>query len=54
MRSLTERLTNIETHLDDQGAKLDNIPKAIKAISTPKATAPKAATNNSAKAKEAR
>ena len=47
--SLAERLTNIETRLDDQDAKLDDILSAIKAV-----TLPKPATNNSAKAKGAR
>jgi len=47
--SLAERLTNIETRLDDQDAKLDDILKAIKAVSVPKP-----ATNTSAKAKGAR
>jgi hypothetical protein len=47
--SLAERLTNIETRLDDQDAKLDDILSAIKAVSLPKPT-----TNNSAKAKGAR
>jgi hypothetical protein len=47
--SLAERLTNIETRLDDQDAKLDDILSAIKAVSTPKPI-----TNNSAKAKGAR
>jgi len=42
--SLAERLTNIETRLDDQDAKLDDILRAIKAFSIPKPT-----TNNSAK-----
>src|SRR5215467_11669007 len=45
--SLAERLTNIETRLDDQDAKLDDILKAIKAVSTAKTTAPKSVTNNS-------
>jgi len=57
--SLAERLTNIETRLDDQDAKLDDILSAIKAVTLPKPTPPKAippkpATNNSAKAKGAR
>jgi seryl-tRNA synthetase len=52
--SLAERLTNIETRLDDQDAKLDDILSAIKAVSIPKPTTPKPATNNSAKAKGAR
>ena len=57
--SLAERLTNIETRLDDQDAKLDDILSAIKAVTPPKPTPPKAippkpATNNSAKAKGAR
>jgi hypothetical protein len=47
--SLAERLTNIETRLDDQDAKLDDILSAIKAVSMPKPI-----TNNSAKAKGAR
>ena len=49
--SLAERLTNIETRLDDQDAKLDDILSAIKvmAVSTPKPTG-----RNSAKAKGAR
>jgi hypothetical protein len=47
--SLAERLTNIETRLDDQDAKLDDILKAIKAVSVSKP-----ATNTSAKAKGAR
>ncbi len=57
--SLAERLTNIETRLDDQDAKLDDILSAIKAVSIPKPTAPKPTTpkptmNNSAKTKGAR
>src|SRR5215467_15976999 len=52
--SLAERLTNIETRLDDQDAKLDDLLKAIKAIPFPKATTPKAAANNSTKAKGGR
>ena len=57
--SLAERLTNIETRLDDQDAKLDDILSAIKAVSIPKPTTPKpitskSSTNNSAKAKGAR
>ena len=57
--SLAERLTNIETRLDDQDAKLDDILSAIKAVSIPKPTTPKpitskSTTNNSAKAKGAR
>jgi hypothetical protein len=57
--SLAERLTNIETRLDDQDAKLDDILSAIKAVSLPKPSAPKPTppkntTNNSAKAKGAR
>lgn len=61
--SLAERLTNIETRLDDQDAKLDDILSAIKAVSMPKPTnsnsAPKPATpkttnSNSAKTKGAR
>src|SRR6266699_392835 len=47
--SLAERLTNIETRLDDQDAKLDDILSAIKAVSIQKPT-----TNNSAKTKGAR
>jgi hypothetical protein len=47
--SLAERLTNIETRLDDQDAKLDDILNAIKAVSISKPI-----TNNSAKAKGAR
>ena len=47
--SLAERLTNIETRLDDQDAKLDDILSAIKAVS---ASNPVAGT--SAKAKGAR
>jgi hypothetical protein len=52
--SLAERLTNIETRLDDQDAKLDDILSAIKAVSLSKPAAPKPTTNNSAKAKGAR
>jgi hypothetical protein len=52
--SLAERLTNIETRLDDQDAKLDDILSAIKAVSIPKRTAPKPTNNSSAKAKGAR
>jgi seryl-tRNA synthetase len=52
--SLAERLTNIETRLDDQDAKLDDILNAIKAISVPKPATSKPATHNSAKAKGAR
>ena len=57
--SLAERLTNIETRLDDQDAKLDDILSAIKAVSIPKPTTPKpitpkSTTNNSAKTKGAR
>ncbi len=52
--SLAERLTNIETRLDDQDAKLDDILSAIKAVSTSKPATPKPTTNNSAKAKGAR
>ncbi|HWZ18230.1 MAG TPA: hypothetical protein VNW73_05500 [Ktedonobacteraceae bacterium] len=52
--SLAERLTNIETRLDDQDAKLDDILGALKAVSLPKSTAPKPTNNNSAKAKGAR
>ena len=52
--SLAERLTNIETRLDDQDAKLDDILSAIKAFSIPKPTTSKTTTNNSAKVKGAR
>ena len=52
--SLAERLTNIETRLDDQDAKLDDILSAIKAVSISKPTTPKPTTHNSAKAKGAR
>src|SRR5215472_9382426 len=52
--SLAERLTNIETRLDDQDAKLDDILNAIKAVSTAKTATPKPATNSSAKTKGAR
>lgn len=52
--SLAERLTNIETRLDDQDAKLDDILNAIKAVSIAKTATPKTATNNSAKTKGAR
>ena len=52
--SLAERLTNIETRLDDQDAKLDDILSAIKATSTSKPATTKPTTNNSAKAKGAR
>jgi hypothetical protein len=52
--SLAERLTNIETRLDDQDAKLDDILNAIKAVSIAKTATPKPATNNSAKTKGAR
>ena len=52
--SLAERLTNIETRLDDQDAKLDDILTAIKSVSTAKPVTPKPTTNNSAKAKGAR
>jgi hypothetical protein len=52
--SLAERLTNIETRLDDQDAKLDDILLAIKAVSIAKPTTPKPITNNSTKAKGAR
>jgi hypothetical protein len=52
--SLAERLTNIETRLDDQDAKLDDILSAIKAVSISKPATPKPTTNNSAKAKGAR
>jgi hypothetical protein len=47
--SLAERLTNIETRLDDQDAKLDDILSAIKAVSVSKPVA-----GTSAKAKGAR
>jgi hypothetical protein len=46
---LAERLTNIETRLDDQDAKLDDILKAIKAVSKSNPVA-----DTSAKAKGAR
>ncbi len=49
MTSLAERLTNIETRLDDQDAKLDDILRAIKAVSVSNPV-----TNTSAKAKGAR
>jgi hypothetical protein len=52
--SLAERLTNIETRLDDQDAKLDDILSAIKAVSISKPATPKPITNNSTKAKGAR
>jgi hypothetical protein len=52
--SLAERLTNIETRLDDQDAKLDDILGALKAVSLAKSTTPKTTNNNSAKAKGAR
>jgi hypothetical protein len=52
--SLAERLTNIETRLDDQDAKLDDILSAIKAIPISKPATPKPTTHNSAKAKGAR
>jgi len=52
--SLAERLTNIETRLDDQDAKLDDILSAIKAVSISKPTTPKPTNNNSARAKGAR
>ena len=52
--SLAERLTNIETRLDDQDAKLDDILGALKVVSLPKSTTPKPTNNNSAKAKGAR
>jgi len=52
--SLAERLTNIETRLDDQDAKLDDILSAIKTVSVSKPTTPKPISNNSAKAKGAR
>jgi len=52
--SLAERLTNIETRLDDQDAKLEDILSAIKAIPISKPATPKPTTNNSAKAKGAR
>ena len=44
--SLAERLTNIETRLDDQDAKLDDILSAIKAVS---ALNPVAGTSTKAK-----
>jgi hypothetical protein len=44
--SLAERLTNIETRLDDQDAKLDDILSAIKAVSVSK---PVAGTSTKAK-----
>ena len=47
--SLAERLTNIETRLDDQDAKLDDILSAIKSVSVSKPVA-----STSAKAKGAR
>jgi len=47
--SLAERLTNIETRLDDQDAKLDDILSAIKAVSVSKPVA-----GTSAKTKGAR
>jgi len=47
--SLAELLTNIETRLDDQDAKLDDILSAIKAVSVSKPVA-----GTSAKAKGAR
>lgn len=47
--SLAERLTNIETRLDDQDAKLDDILSAIKAVSVSKPVA-----GTSTKAKGAR
>jgi hypothetical protein len=46
---LAERLTNIETRLDDQDAKLDDILSAIKAVSMSNPVA-----DTSAKAKGAR
>jgi hypothetical protein len=49
MTSLAERLTNIETRLDDQDAKLDDILRAMKAVSVSNPV-----TNTSAKAKGAR
>jgi hypothetical protein len=52
--SLAERLINIETRLDDQDAKLDDILSAIKAVSISKPATPKPITNNSTKAKGAR
>ena len=52
--SLAERLTNIETRLDDQDAKLDDILSTLKAVSKSKPATPKPITNNSAKAKGAR
>src|SRR5215471_14850862 len=42
--SLAERLTNIETRLDDQDAKLDDILSAIKAISISKPSTQKTST----------
>ena len=52
--SLAERLTNIETRLDDQDAKLDDILNAIKAVSITKTATQKTTTNNSAKTRGAR
>lgn len=52
--SLAERLTNIETRLDDQDAKLDDILSALKVISSPKPATPKTINNNSTKAKGTR
>lgn len=46
--SLAERLTNIETRLDDQDAKLDDILRALKAVSVSNPV-----TNNSATTKGA-
>ena len=46
--SLAERLTNIETRLDDQDAKLDDILSALKAVSVSNPV-----TNNSATTKGA-
>jgi seryl-tRNA synthetase len=46
--SLAERLTNIETRLDDQDAKLDDILSALKAVSVSNPV-----TSNSAKTKGA-
>lgn len=51
--SLAERLTNIETRLDDQDAKLDDILTALKAVSSPKPATHKPANSNSTKAKGA-
>jgi seryl-tRNA synthetase len=52
--SLAERLTNIETRLDDQDAKLDDILTALKAVSSPKPATPKPTNSNSTKAKGTR